>query len=219
MKTYTAAAIGAGSGGKLSMAGLAASERYHLVAAADPAPEARAAAEATHPDRRTFSSHRDLFRACPTDVICVFSWPPSHLEVARAGLDLPLTGILVEKPLAPTAADGAALLDAIRLRGLPAAVPHGLLVAAHARQIIERVQGGDIGELKLVEIECAGWDILNAGIHWMNFCVVLLAADPAPLRRGGAGPGTGRGRRPGRRPSPGRAPERSRSSRGRPRPR
>ena len=178
MKTYTAAVIGAGSGGRLSMVGLAASDRFDLVAAADPRPEARAAAESSHPGLRTFPSHADLFSACPTDVVCVSTWPPSHLEVTRAALQLPLAGILVEKPLADTAADGAAILAAIRKRHLPVAVPHGLLVAAHVREIIERVRGGEVGDLKLVEIECAGWDIINAGIHWMNFCVALLGGDP-----------------------------------------
>ena len=177
MKTYTASVIGAGSGGKLSMAGLAASDRFELVAAADPHPDARAEAEAAHPGIRTFPSHTELFSACPTDVVCVSTWPPSHQEVTRAALEMPLTGILVEKPLADTAGAGADLVAAIRARGLPMAVPHGLLVAAHVDEIIERVQGGQIGALKLVEIECAGWDIINAGIHWMNFCVALLGKD------------------------------------------
>ncbi len=59
------------------------------------------------------------------------------------------------------------------------AVPHGLLVAAHAAEIRERVSAGEIGDLLLIEIECAGWDIINAGIHWLNFAYVLNAATPA----------------------------------------
>ena len=58
------------------------------------------------------------------------------------------------------------------------AVPHGLLVADHAREILGRVRRGEIGDLRMVAIECAGWDIINAGIHWLNFVVTLLGDDP-----------------------------------------
>lgn len=179
MRTYTAAVIGAGSGGKLSMRGLAASARFELLAAADPREQARREAEETHPGIRTFTDAGSLLAQCPVDVVCVSTWPPSHLEITRAALGLPLRGILVEKPLADTAADGARVLGAVRSRGLPMAVPHGLLVATHVAEIIQRVQRGDIGDLELIEIQCTGWDIINAGIHWLNFCAVLTAGDPA----------------------------------------
>jgi predicted dehydrogenase len=40
------------------------------------------------------------------------------------------------------------------------------------------VQHGEIGTLKLVEIQCAGWDIINAGIHWLHFFVSLTRNEP-----------------------------------------
>lgn len=177
-KTYTASVVGAGSGGTLSMRALAASDRFELVAVADLSEAARRAAEAKFPDARTFSNHNDMFAQCPTDVVCVSTWPPSHLAVTRDALELPLTGILVEKPLADTAAAGREVLDRVRDRNLSVAVPHGLLVANHAREIIQRVQSGEIGDLKLIEIQCTGWDIINAGIHWLNFVVVLTGQEP-----------------------------------------
>jgi hypothetical protein len=47
------------------------------------------------------------------------------------------------------------------------AVPHGLMVKRCSLEIIERTQSGDIGKLKLVEIQSLQWDIINAGIHWL----------------------------------------------------
>jgi predicted dehydrogenase len=41
------------------------------------------------------------------------------------------------------------------------------------------VADGAIGSLKLIEIECASWDIINAGIHWLNFALSLLPSDRA----------------------------------------
>jgi predicted dehydrogenase len=93
-------------------------------------------------------------------------------------LELPLSGLLVEKPLGDTFAAGQELLAAIKAKALPVCVPHGLLVLNHSREILQRVHAGEIGSVKLVEIQCSGWDIVNAGIHWLNFFVVLTRREP-----------------------------------------
>lgn len=175
---YTAAVIGAGLGGGLSMAGLAASQRFELVAVADMSPAALENARTRYPNIQTFTSYQALFAQSPVDVVCVSTWAASHLEVTRAALQLPLTGILVEKPLADNSRDGHTLLELVRAKHLPMVVPHNLLVLPHVRQIVERVRGGEIGDLRLIEIECSGWDIINAGIHWLNFALVLTHGDP-----------------------------------------
>lgn len=176
---YRVAVIGAGSGGRLSIKGAAASSRYELVAVAELRAEARAAVEAEFPGVQTFADHQSLLTACATDVVCVSTWPPSHLTITEDALDYGLKGIVVEKPLADTYADGAAVMDAIRRARVPMVVPHGLLVADHSRAVLDLVAGGAIGTLKLIEIECAGWDIINAGIHWLNFALSLLPGDRA----------------------------------------
>jgi predicted dehydrogenase len=155
------------------MNALQASDRYQPLAIADISPAAREALARDYPDLAVFDSHGAMFRQCPTDIVCVSTWAPSHRSVTEAALQLPLKGILVEKPLAETTAAGAAILNAMRSRSLPMAVPHGLLVAYHAREILERVRSEEIGELVLIEIECSGWDIINAGIHWLNYAHVL----------------------------------------------
>ena len=178
-RVYRVAVIGAGSGGKLSMKGAAASSRYELVAIADLRAEARAVAEAEFPGIQTFADHRALLDACELDVVCVSTWPPSHLSITEDALAYGLKGIVVEKPLGDTYAAGASVIAAIRQAQVPMGVPHGLLVADHSRKVLDLVAAGAIGTLKLVEIECAGWDIINAGIHWLNFALSLLPGDRA----------------------------------------
>jgi predicted dehydrogenase len=160
------------------LAALAASERFTPVAVADLRAEARAESARLCPGIRTFASPEELFARCPVDVVCVATYPPTHLPIALQALELPLRGILVEKPLGETAAAGRAILERIRERQLPVAVPHGLLVAPHSREILARVRAGEIGRLRLVEIESARWDIINAGIHWLNFFVTLTDNEP-----------------------------------------
>lgn len=179
MKRYSASVVGGGAGGRLSLNALRSSERYEALAVADVSPAAREALARDYPGITIFASHQAMFAAYPTDVVCVSTWAPSHRAIAEAALELPLKGILVEKPLAETTVAGAAMLSAIRSKGLPVAVPHGLLVASHATEILGRVKAGEIGDLVLIEIECSGWDIINAGIHWLNYAHVLNGGAPA----------------------------------------
>jgi len=58
---------------------------------------------------------------------------------------------------------------------LPMVVPHGLRTRATSLEVIERVLRGEIGELRSIEIQCEKWDLLNAGIHWLDFCLRKLS--------------------------------------------
>ncbi len=175
---YTAAVVGGGTGGKLSLAALEASTNFELRAVADLRADVLAELQALYPHIQTFPTYGEMFAACPTDVVCIATYPPSHLEITQAALHLSLQGILVEKPLGDTYAAGKQIVRAIKAQQLPAVVPHGLLVAPHVDEICALVHGGAIGELELVEIESHRWDIINAGIHWLNLFVALTPDDP-----------------------------------------
>lgn len=164
-------------GGKLSLNALAASERFALTAACDLRAEVREALSASYPGITVFASHEEMLAQCPTEVVCVSTYPSSHEEVALAALESGVSGILVEKPLGHTFESGRRILAAIAAKQIPVAVPHGLLAKATPLEIIRRVQDNEIGRLVLIEIQCNGWDILNAGIHWLHFCRMLTPGD------------------------------------------
>ncbi|MFD0672687.1 Gfo/Idh/MocA family protein [Cohnella sp. GCM10027633] len=179
MDKLTAAVVGGGQGGRLSLSALAASDLFELKAVADLRPEVREELQREFPGIATYADHRAMFAECPTDVVCVSTYPPSHEEVTMDALAMPqLKGLLVEKPLGHTAASGRRILEAIKERKLPVSVPHGLIAKATPLEIIKRVKRGDIGELKLVEIQNDKWDIINAGIHWLQFSMSLMQDDP-----------------------------------------
>jgi predicted dehydrogenase len=176
----SASVIGGGVGGRLSLNALRSSPQFSLVAAADLNPEIRNALERDFPGLKTFASHEQMLSRYPTDVVCVSTYAPSHEALVRDVLRLAsLRGILVEKPLGDTAAAGRRILDATRARGLPMVVPHGLRTRATPLEIIRRISRGEIGELRQIEIQCHKWDLLNAGIHWLDFC--LAATEEAPI--------------------------------------
>ena len=110
-RKYTASVVGTGSGGGLSLNALAASDRFELVAACDLRADVRKSIETNYPGICTFASHIELFERCPTDVVCVSTWAPSHREITLGALELPLKGILVEKPLGDTTAAGEDILS------------------------------------------------------------------------------------------------------------
>jgi predicted dehydrogenase len=179
LPVLTGSVVGGGVGGRLSLTALKKSGRYRLVAAADLRPEIRTELEMEYPGLRTFSTHEEMFAQAPTDVVCVSTYPPSHEPVVMAALKNPaLKGILVEKPLGDTAAAGRRILQAIQARRLPMIVPHGLRAKAMPLEIVERIARGDIGDLKLIEVQCDKWDLLNAGIHWFDFCLAASGETP-----------------------------------------
>lgn len=171
----SAMVVGAGLGGSLSITAIQQSDRYELVGVADVRPEAR---DKYADQTATFSSYQEMFAARSADVVCVSTYAPSHLDIVRAALDLPVRGLLVEKPLADTTARGKEILDLARDARIPVVVPHGLMAMSGPREVLERVRSGAIGDLRLMEIECANWDIINAGIHWLQFFVALVHPEP-----------------------------------------
>jgi predicted dehydrogenase len=176
----SASVVGGGVGGRLSLDALQSAPQFKLVAAADLRPEVQRSLEQDFPGLRTFASHEEMSSRCPTDVVCVSTYAPSHEPIVLDLLKLPsLRGILVEKPLGNSAAAGRRILDAVRARGLPMVVPHGLRARATPLEIIKRIAQGEIGELRQIEVQCDKWDLINAGIHWLDFC--LAATEEAPI--------------------------------------
>jgi len=175
---YSASVIGGGLGGKLSIRALAASERFDLRAVCDRDPAVLEALSAEFPRIRTFTSAEAMFGEVPTDVTCVSTYADTHHSLAMAAIEHGTRGLLVEKPLAPDAATGHSIVEAIATKGLPMVVPHNILVAEHVREIIERTRAGEIGDLLLLEIENDGWDISSAGIHWFAFVTAVTGSEP-----------------------------------------
>ena len=175
---YSASVVGAGTGGELSMSALMVSDRFELVAAADLREDVRRRLADRYPGTTTYEDYQEMLAESPTDVVCVSTWAPSHREIALDALESGAEGILCEKPLAHTAAAGRDILNAAKAQQVPVVVPHGLLKRRHSEEILARVHAGEIGDLELVEIECSKWDIINAGIHWLNYFVNLVPDDP-----------------------------------------
>lgn len=144
MAVLRIAVIGAGVIGRTHIETLSRTEGLALAAIADPAPEARALAEAAGVP--FFADVGALIEARIADAVVVAAPNDAHLplglELLRAGLP-----VLMEKPVAESLASGAALAAEVERTGVP------LLVGHHRRHnpIIQAakaaIDAGEIGDL------------------------------------------------------------------------
>jgi predicted dehydrogenase len=172
----TGAVIGCGHGGRLSLQALQNSEAYQLIAATDPSIDARQTVETAFPHARLFADFREMLTDCPANVICVATPAPSHASIAREVMLHKPKGLLLEKPLACNVAAAETLLGELRRAAYPVVVPHGMLVLPAAQEIKARIRRGDIGAIRLVEVQNAV-DLLNAGIHWVAYLLDVFDGD------------------------------------------
>src|SRR5260370_12815483 len=153
VKKLTASVVGCGRGGRLSLEDLAESEFYTPLAAADLRPEVGDELGKKFPGLRIFADFREMFATCPTDVVCVSTYPPTHEEIAVEALKRPLEAILVEKPIADTVASGRRILDLVRQSWIPLAVPHGLMVKRSPLEFIELFSTSEMRARNLISIQ------------------------------------------------------------------
>lgn len=183
-RTLTASVVGGGFGGRLSLDALRDSPHFQLLAVADVRAEVRAELERLHPGIRTFPDHHRMFAECPTDVVCVSTYAPTHVEIADAAMRLQLAMLLVEKPLSDTAAAARSLLERVKARRLPLVVPHGMVTMRAPTEIVRLVGAGELGALRLIEIQSPCWDIINAGIHWFHLALGIAGRPPVRTVQG-----------------------------------
>jgi predicted dehydrogenase len=170
-----AAVIGAGVGGRLSIAALARSRRFELAAVADMRADAlERVSKDFGGEIALFEDPEAMLARGDLDVVCVSTYAPTHEQFTMSALAAGARGLLVEKPLGHRADSGAAILAAVRLAHVPVVVPHGLMAMSGSLAVIDAARNGAIGEIRFVEIECSGWDLINAGIHWLQFSVALI---------------------------------------------
>ena len=85
------------------------------------------------------------------DAVYVLTPPASHVVIARQAMEMGCH-VLVEKPMADTAADCEALVALAKARGLSLGVNHSDLLDPVLKRAIEVVRAGRIGDVRSVDI-------------------------------------------------------------------
>ncbi|WGD49410.1 Gfo/Idh/MocA family oxidoreductase [Bradyrhizobium sp. CB1650] len=121
MTMATVAVIGAGAIGRAHVETIRRSDTCRLAAIAEPVAKGRAYAESL--GVRWFAEPRDLLDGVKPDVAIIATPNATHREVAVACIERGIVP-LVEKPIASTLADAAAIATASERAGVPVLVGH-----------------------------------------------------------------------------------------------
>jgi predicted dehydrogenase len=101
---------------------IATTPGLRLAAVVTSNPERARRAREEHPGVRVLDTAGELWEHAPAlDLVVVASPNRTHVPLARAALDAGVA-VVVDKPLAPTAAEGRRLVEEARSRGLPLTV-------------------------------------------------------------------------------------------------
>jgi predicted dehydrogenase len=138
---------GAGLIGRRHVELIEASPDCVLAGIADPAPEAKAYAQARH--AAWYSDHRALLEREKPDGLIVASPNAMHLAMA---LDSIAQGVpaLVEKPVTDTVASAQRLCEAVRRSRVPVLVGHHRRHNPRIKAVRDAIAGGKLGQLTAV---------------------------------------------------------------------
>jgi len=152
------AVIGYGLAGATFHAPLAASTPGLTVASVVTGnPERAAQARADHPGVEVLASPDELWeRAGEHELVVVASPNDSHAPLARQAVDLGLA-VVVDKPLAPTAAEARELVDHAAERGVPLTVFQNRRWDSDFLTLRRLISEGALGEVRRFESRFERW--------------------------------------------------------------
>lgn len=158
-----------------------------VVAVADPRPGAAPGLQREFPAARAVADLRECLDGA--DVVHVCTPPETHVELIEAALGAD-RHVLVEKPLATSAADARRLVDLARARGLLLSPVHQLPFQRGVRRIVrERARLGELVRLAYVTCSAGGDGLAPEGRrallleilpHPLSLFRALLGTGPAP---------------------------------------
>jgi len=126
-------------------------------------PQRRAQAMADHPGARVYSDVAAA--AAAVDLLVVAAPNASHAAVAGVAIDAGVS-VVVDKPLAVTAAEGRAVADRAAAAGVPLTVFQNRRWDADQLTLRRLASGGDLGEVRRYESRFERWRPGLAADRW-----------------------------------------------------
>ena len=168
-----------------------------LAGCVDPDPTARKLAGATVglPARRIFARLEEGLAAVEPDAVLVTTILPGHVPVARAALEAG-KHVLVEKPFAPSVAEGRALVELAAERGLTLMVSQNYRFFPAVLAVADLVRNGELGRLHGISIDFRRYSsfalsgpsahfayeqplLVDMSIHHFDLLRMILGREPA----------------------------------------
>lgn len=158
-KTLTVALIGAGNRGQGYTNIMSESNRFKVIAVAEPVKEERDYIKNKHgiKDEMCFDSWEQLLaRPKFADVVIIATTDRMHYAPAMKAIELGYN-LLLEKPAAPTAEECVAIANAAKRKGVKVLVCHVLRYTPFFGKIKQMIDEGKLGKvLSIHHMECVG---------------------------------------------------------------
>lgn len=135
-----------------------------LAAVCDPDPERRLHLERTHPGAVSCEGFSEMLERAAIDAVVVATPVTSHHELARAALAAG-KHVLVEKPMAASAAECRELIELAQDRNLTLMVGHTFLYSEAVRMILEIIESGDLGEVRYINCQRLNFGLFQKDIN------------------------------------------------------
>ncbi len=139
-----------------------------VTAYADPHAASRAAAHTLTDGAAEFEDYRELLRSDLVDAVVIATPNHTHVEVLEAALATDLH-VLVEKPLCTTIEDCRRVIDWARDRRAVTWVGLEYRYMPPVTRLIQEVQAGTVGELRMVAIREHRFPFLRKVADWNRF--------------------------------------------------
>jgi predicted dehydrogenase len=159
--------IGHGYWGPNLVRNFAETAEARVIAVSDLRPERLAPIRRRFPAVETTTDHRDLLRDSRIEAIAVATPVSTHYQLARQALEAG-KHVLVEKPLAATAAEAAELVELAEGRGRLLMVDHTFIYTGAVQKIKELVDQGELGRPYY-------WDSVRVNLGLFQHDVGVLA--------------------------------------------
>jgi len=146
--------VGGGTVSAVHIDGLKRNPRTDLVAICD-VDEERARELAEKHEIRPFTSVQTMVDEVDLDWVHVCTPVQTHVDVALTAIEAGIP-VMIEKPITETVAEFERLAEAARAHDVPVSVKHNHVFDPAMRKAMDRVQSGDLGRVKGVDVIYTG---------------------------------------------------------------
>lgn len=176
MKEYRAAIMGCG---RMSRGHAAAYKTLDIpiVAAADISAEALDRAREDYGAKQTYKDYRKMLDEVKPDLVSVVTAELLHCEMVVAAAKSGVKGIVCEKPMAMSLAEGQQMIDACRASGSKLTISHQRYYNPQYTRARELIAQGAIGKVRFIEAIGMAPSIHTDGTHTIHMLMSLLG-DP-----------------------------------------
>ena len=127
---------------------------------------------------RTYADYREMLQKEKPDLVSICTWPRQHMEMTLAACEVKPKGIICEKYIAPTLAEGDKMIAAAHAAGVTLSIDHQLRCMPQFVQAREMVTSGKLGTIKRVVGYCTPGFLTESATHTVDIMRYMMGDAP-----------------------------------------